>query len=95
MNYFAPDRTVNLEAKKFTLKGAVVTPDYIVAYLGENGQVIDCHRQSLGTYTITSSWRDRHSVTIYQIRANVGGVTYLCRGKGVGMVFRGRRAKTG
>ena len=88
-----PDCTFTHEGRAFTAGGAVVTPERITAYLGQNGQLTDWHGNVLGTYRITATWRTPRSfvsATMHQVYATVNGVQYTGRSAGVGMVFAGR-----
>ena len=89
--------TFEHEGQTFESGGAVVTPDYLVAYPGEAGRLNDWHGRQLGTWRPVASWRVHSYVggMMYQIEATVGGVTYTGRGFGVGMLFNGKRKAEG
>lgn len=86
------------EGRQYCAGGAMVTPDYIVAYLGDNGVITDWHGRPLGTYRISATWRTPYSYvssTMNQVYAKVRGTWYTGRSGGVGMIFRGRRVRDG
>ena len=90
------DCTVEHEGHKFTSRGAVVTPDIVIAYLGNNGVLTDWHGATIGTYRITSTWptpRSYVSGAMHQVRAVVDGVTYTGRSAGIGLIYRGKRVR--
>lgn len=92
--YVEQDCTVEHEGRKFTNGGAVVTPDFIIAYPGKDGVLKDWHGNVLGTWRAVATWntpRSYVSSTMSQIEARVGGLIYTGRGAGEGMVFKGRR----
>ena len=94
MEYVEQDCTVKHKGREFTSGGAVVTPDWIIAYLGKDGALNDWHGAKLGTYRIASTWRTPRSSmssTMSQVYATVDGVTYTGRSAGIGMIFQGRR----
>ena len=85
------------EGRKFEAGGAVVTPDYLVAYPAADGRLNDWHGNEIGRYTVVSSrravffgrmshWGER----FYYMRAIVDGQVYSIRGFGVGMIARGK-----
>lgn len=79
--------------RTFESGGAVVTPDYAVAYPGKDGKLTDWHGHELGTWRAVASWRVNSYVgsRMYQIEATIAGVTYTGRGFGEGMLWRGHR----
>ena len=92
--------TVQHEGRTFEAGGAIVTPERLVAYPGENGQLNDWHGNKIGTYYVISSreavffghrsWIGSH---YYFMRAKVGGKRYSLRGFGAGMVAMGKALK--
>jgi len=94
------------EGNKYCAGGAVVTNDYIVAYIGEpTGETIGCgqptgrrelqdwHGNRIGTCSFSSSWPINSYISdrMYQVYATVKGITYTGRSCGEGMVFKGKR----
>jgi len=78
MEYVEQDCTIQHEGKKFTSGGAVVTPDYIVGYVGKpigdgmgcdrcgktsRRYLTDWHGKVIGTCFISSTWRTPNSFT--------------------------------
>ena len=75
--YIEPDCTITHDGKAFTASGAIVTSDFIVAYVGAlaggrgfNGQLgseppyhtlTDWHGKPIGTIRLTVSWRTSRS----------------------------------
>ena len=88
---------------KFESGGACITPDYIVAYLGDNGQLNTWDGRPIGTYRITATWKTPRSFisfTMHQVYASISGELngiisgyYTGRSSGVGMIFKGKRVK--
>ena len=96
MKYIETDCTFTHGGKTFESGGAMVTPDFIVAYLGKDGVLTDWHGERLGTYRIVSTWKTPRSYvssSMSQVIATVDGVSYTGRSAGVGMVYKGRRTK--
>jgi hypothetical protein len=98
--YIERDCTFEHAGRKFTSGGAVVTPDYLVAYPGKDGILCDWHGKQIGTYRVLSSRpavffgrRSWMGERYYFMRATVQGAQYALRGFGVGMFARGRRIK--
>ena len=54
---FFETATLTFQGRSFTSGGAVVTPDHIVAYTGKDGKLIDFEGHVLGTYRVTSTWK--------------------------------------
>jgi hypothetical protein len=92
------DCTVEHQGHKHTCGGGLVSPDRIIAYPGENGELNDWHGNAIGTWRVISSrpaiffghrsfWGDRY----YYMRAVVNGVEYSLRGFGKGMAANGKR----
>jgi hypothetical protein len=65
--------------------------------VGARGFLTDWSGTPIGRYEITGRWRMPHSwVASHMVSARVvlqGGAVYTGRGMGVGMIWRGRRAK--
>ncbi len=96
MNYTETDCTITREGRVYSAGGAVVSADVIVAYTAAGGILTDWHGRPIGTWRATRTWRTPRSwvsSAMSQIWAKVDGVTYTGRGAGVGMIYRGRRAK--
>lgn len=104
--YVEQNCTIEHNGRTFTSGGAVVTPDYIVAYVGDfllsglTGQrdtrkLTDWHGNVIGTCTLASSWRINSYISdrMYQIYATVDGRRYTGRGCGEGMVCKLRPCK--
>jgi hypothetical protein len=70
-----------------------VVPNHLIAYPAGNGVLRDGQGNSIGTWKAVSSWRVNSWMgpMTYQIEARVRGFTYMGRGGGVGLVFRGKR----
>lgn len=86
--------TVDLQGRTFESGGAYVDRDRIVAYLGPNGILQDWHGRPIGRWRALSTWKTPRSFisrTMSSVLATVGGTTYVGRGAGEGMLFRGRR----
>ena len=49
--------TMHFQGRSFTAGGAVVTPDRIFAYTDGKGGLTDFEGHVLGTYRVTSTWR--------------------------------------
>ena len=95
--YVERNCVVHHEGRSFEAGGAVVSPDILIAYLGNDGVLQDWHGKQLGTYHITSTWSIHSwiSTTMHQVEAIVAGVKYTGRSCGVGMIYRGRPKKGG
>lgn len=94
MPYVETNCVVEHDGHRYESGGAVVTPDRIIAYLGEGHDLTTWHGESLGTYLIVSSWRTPRSYVssrMCQVEATVNGVVYTGRSAGRGMIFKGRR----
>jgi hypothetical protein len=94
MIYIEKDCAFTHEGRTFESGGAVVTPDYIIAYPSKNGVLTDWHGEPLGTWKAVATWETPYSgisSTMSQIEAVVNGVTYTGRGAGEGMIYRGKR----
>lgn len=94
--YVETDCTIEHNGKQFTSGGAVVSEEYLIAYLAKNGVLTDWHGNKLGTYRIVSTWETPASYvssTMHAVHATVNGVLYKGRSAGVGMIFRGKRPK--
>jgi hypothetical protein len=92
--FIEADYVFEHNGRKFEAGGAVVTPDYIVAYPGEDGVLNDWHGRAIGTWRAVSTWktpRSFYSSTMSQIEATVDSVIYTGRGAGLSMIYRGRR----
>jgi hypothetical protein len=89
--------TIEHDGHTATAEGAIVTPDYIVAYLGKDGILTDWHGRPLGTWRSVASWPTPHSYIsshMHQVEATTDGSTptvYTGRSGGEGLVYRGRR----
>jgi len=83
------------EGRSFESSGVMVTPETIVAYLGNDNRLTDWHGRTLGTYREVAKWRINSwlSTHMYQVEATVDGVTYTGRSHGKGMLFRGKAKK--
>lgn len=98
--YAEPDCTFRFQGRAFEAGGAVVTPDYLIAYPADGGRLNDWHGRQIGTYRVLSgrpavffgrrSWQG--SRWLY-MRASVNGREYTLRGFGVGMIARGKALK--
>jgi len=97
MEYVEKDCTIQHEGRSFESGGAIVTPDFIVAYPGKRNILQDWHGKEIGTWHATASWPVRSWVgtTMYQIRATVDGIVYTGRGFGEGCIYRGKVKKGG
>ena len=92
--YIEQDCTFEHEGRKFESGGAVVTPDWLVAYPGDAGVLSDWHGKPLGTWRVLSSWRVNSWIgsTMYSIECFVDGVRYVGRGFGKGVSLRAKRS---
>ncbi len=100
MNTFVEqDCTFTHEGKAFSSGGAVVTDDYLIAYIGKFATVTDWHGNEIGTYKVISSRpavffgrRSWQGSTYYHMRAWLrDGRIFTLRGFGEGMVAKGKR----
>jgi hypothetical protein len=94
MHYVEKDCIFTFEGKEFESGGAVITPDYIVAYPVDDGKLADWHGNIIGAFRIVSKWRTPRSYVsshMRQIEALVDGVYYTGRGTGKGMLYKGKR----
>jgi hypothetical protein len=84
------------EGKTFSAGGAVVTPDYLIAYPGKDGVLHDWHGNAIGRWASVSSWRVNSYMgeRMHQIEATVDGTRYTGRGFGVGMIYKGRTKRS-
>lgn len=98
--YVEKDCVFEHEGRKFESGGAVVTDDYIVAYLGKANapgvfDLTDWHGNVIGAARITATWQRRSYVStfLHQVHATVNGTEYTGRCAGVEMVYHGRKVK--
>lgn len=99
--FFETDCTItNPEnGQKFEAGGAVVTPDYVIAYPDKGGVLRTWHGQIIGSWRSVSSWRVHSFIgeRMHQIEATAEFdgkvVTYTGRGFGAGMIYKGKRKK--
>ena len=91
--YIEQDCIITHEGQSFEAGGAVVTPDFIIGYLYDDGKVKSWHGETLGTYRITSTWRiySAWSSSMSQVYARINGIEYTGRSMGVGFSFKGKR----
>jgi hypothetical protein len=92
-SYVEQDCSLMVHDRTVTAGGAVVTPDLLIAYLGENGVLTDWNGRAIGTYKITHAWRTPNSHVsdkMFQVQATVQGRKYTGRSAGVHMTYRGR-----
>lgn len=105
--YIETNCTFEHEGHAYKSGGAVVTPDYAIAYLKSErtGELVrdlrwfvtDWHGKELGSARITASWSMPHSWVSsrqYQVEAIIDGVTYTGRSMGEGMAWKGKRKRT-
>lgn len=92
--------TVIHEGREYSAGGAVVTPEYLICYPNDRGEVCDWAGKVLGTYRTISSrpaiFFGHHSwqgTNFYYMRAKVDGRSYSIRGFGAGMVAKGKAIK--
>lgn len=101
MEYIEKNCSIEHEGRKFTSGGAIVTPEYLIAYPAKNGVLSDWHGNPIGTYSIIGArdatffgHRSWQGSTYYYMRAHLpDGSTYSIRGFGIGMIARGKRCK--
>lgn len=94
MAYIEETCVVEVGGTEYMAQGAVVTPDYCMAYLGDDHVLTDWHGAQLGTYRITASWPTPGSYVsdkMHQVEATIDGIVYTGRSAGTGMLYRGRR----
>ena len=93
--WFEKDCVFNFQGRTFEAGGAVVTPEYLIAYPRANGVLGDWHGNPIGTWRATATWltpRSYVSCTMSQIRARLDdGAIYTGRGAGEGCIFKGKR----
>lgn len=89
------DCVIEHDGRKFESGGAVITDDFLIGYLGKDGQLTDWAGNRMGTYRITSTWRTPRSYvssTMNQVAVKLSdGRRYTGRSAGEGMVFKGKR----
>jgi len=93
-SYVEQDCTIEHEGRKFTAGGAIVSEQFITAYLGKDGVLTDWHGKQIGTYRVLSSWPIRSYLTdrMYSVECFVNGTRYVGRGCGVGMSVNAKRS---
>jgi hypothetical protein len=94
--YVEENCAVTFEGRTYESGGAYVSPEHIIAYPGSGGILNDWHGRPLGTWRIAATWPTPNSWisrSMHQIEATVDGVTYTGRGRGEGMIFKGRRKR--
>lgn len=91
--YVETDCTFPHNGQEFTSGGAVITPDYIVAYPSDNNILTDWHGIVIGTWKTVASWSVESYIgsRMHQIEARVNGIVYTGRGFGKGMSYKGKR----
>jgi hypothetical protein len=93
MTYVETDCTFEIQGRTFEAGGAVVTPNYIVAYPAKNNALHDWHGNRIGHWYSVASWpvNSYMGERMHQIEADVKGVTYTGRGFGENMIYKGKR----
>jgi hypothetical protein len=93
-SFVQQDCSIEHEGRTFTVGGAVVTEQWLIAYPSANGVLKDWHGEPLGTWRTLSSWRVRSYIgsRMYSIECRVNGVRYIGRGFGEGMSLRAKRS---
>jgi len=91
--YIEKDCTFTFQGKTFEHGGAVVSPEYIIAYPGKDGILTDWHGKPIGTWHAVASWPVYSFIGshMYQIEAVVDNIIYTGRGFGEGMIYKGKR----
>lgn len=88
------DCTITFQGKHYTANGAMVTAQWIIAYMGKEMQTVTDWRGSvLGTARIKTSWKTPTSYVserCYQVEATVNGITYTGRTSGANMIYKGK-----
>jgi len=93
--YVEHDCTISFQGQDFTSGGAIVSEQFITAYLGKSGSLTDWHGKQIGTYRILSTWRTPRSYvssTMSSVECFVDGVRYVGRSAGLGMVINAKRS---
>lgn len=93
---FAEAGTVIHDGHEYTSGGGFVADDRLIAYLGDNNSVTTWHGTTIGSYTITKSWRVRtphfDSYEMHQVYIRLtDGRQYQGRSQGPGMVVTAKR----
>lgn len=98
--YVERDCVFNFQGRSFESGGAVVTPDYLIAYPAKDGVLKDWHGKAIGTWYEISSrpavffgHRSFMAERFYYMRAKVNGREYSLRGFGEGMIAKGKAIK--
>lgn len=100
---FAEVATITHNGRDFTSGGAYIDPDRAIGYpkfesdhIGASGVMQSWNGDTLGTASITSSWRinSHWAPRMFQIECVIDGRTYTGRGMGSGMIWRGKRKST-
>jgi len=89
-----PDCAITFHGRKYEANGAVVRPQWIIAYMATDmSGITDWHGNRLGDATIKTSWATPTSYIserCYQVEATVNGITYTGRTGGGGMIYKGK-----
>jgi hypothetical protein len=93
-SFVEQDCTIELEGRKFTAGGAVVTPEYVIGYV-KGDSLTDWHGNVIGTVRVLSSWPIHSYISsrMYSFALYVNDVRYVGRGCGEGMIVKGKRSK--
>jgi hypothetical protein len=96
MAYIEKNCTVEHAGKTFEAGGAIVTADFLIAYLGKDGALTDWHGKQIGSFRVLSSWRTPRSYVsdrMYSVECfNTDGERYVGRSAGEGMIVRAKRS---
>lgn len=91
------DCTISHNGRQFEAGGAMIAPDFAVAYMGKDmASVTDWHANPLGAARVVSSWkmpRSWQGDRQYQVEARINGRLYTGRTMGGGMIWRGKAKK--
>lgn len=91
------DCAITFHGQRFEANGAVVAPDFAVAYMAPDmASVTDWHGNRLGSARVITSWPMPHSFVSsrqYQVEARINGRLYTGRTMGSGMLWRGKAKK--
>lgn len=93
--YIETNCTIEHKGQQFESGGAVVTEQYVVAYLAKDGVITDWHGEPLGTYNILSTWKTPRSYvssTMHSVECFIQGTRYTGRSAGEGMSIRAKRS---
>lgn len=92
-SYIESNCTIEHAGRTFESGGAIISEQFIIAYLGKSSILTDWHGSPIGQYRILSTWKTPRSYissTMHSVECFVNGVRYVGRSAGEGMSIRAK-----